>query len=318
MRFPGFMHRQPRSAAGWFAARRAGVDARRERRFQDWLAASPANVEEYALCEIAWEVSGTAARLLPSPRPVRRAALLRRAVVAGTLAVACAALMVWAWPSSAQEWSTGAGEQRTLLLADGSRLTLNTRTQVAVQLGRHERRVWLEAGEAYFEVARDAARPFIVRTAFGSARAVGTRFNVYFDRARLSVTTVEGRVLVAGTGGGAGVYVDAGRRAEVGGARPAPRVSDADIAGTLDWQAQRIESRDEALGNVLEEFSRYTPLPVRAATPQVAALRVTAVLRTGDLAALEATLRGAYGLRMDRGDGAYLVTQPAAASAPRP
>lgn len=304
--------RRPTSAAEWFALRHGGAGLRRERQFRAWLDASPRNAEDYALCEIAWEVSAGAAQALPEPRRVLRSATLgRRGMVGAVLAAALAGVVIGFWPAGTRTWSTGAGEQRTLLLEDGSHVTLNTRTRVEVRYTRRERALRLLEGEAFFEVAKDAGRPFTVRTALGSARAVGTRFNVYLEDARLAVTIEEGRVEVAGAGGGQGVLVDAGRCAELRRGMARANVARADLAAALDWRDQRIEVTNDSLGSVLRDFSRYTPLPVRAATPAIAALRVSAVLRTGDIAALEATLRGAYGLVVERQGDAYVVVRPA-------
>lgn len=304
--------RRPTCAAEWFALRRGGAGPRRERQFRAWLDASPRNAEDYALCEIAWKVSAGAAQALPEPRRVLRgAALGRRVLVGAVLAAALAGVVVGFWPAGTQAWSTGAGEQRTLLLEDGSHVTLNTRTRIEVHYTRRERALRLLEGAAFFEVAKDAARPSMVRTALGSARAVGTRFNIYLEDARLAVTTEEGRVEVAGAGGGQGVLVDAGRCAELRRGMAHASVARADLAAALDWRDQRIEVANDSLGSVLRDFSRYTPLPVQAATPAIAALRVSAVLRTGDIAALEATLQGAYGLAIERRDDAYVVVRPA-------
>ena len=307
-----FNWRRPATAAEWFAARRRATSARLERQFQAWLAAEPAHREDYALCEIAWEVSAVAAQEMPEPRrELHAGTVLRRRAAPVLLAAALAAITVWFWPASAQTWSTGAGEQRTLVLEDGSRVMLNTRTRIDVRFARHERAVRLVGGEAFFEVAKDAARPFTVRTPLGSVRAVGTRFNVYLEERRLAVTTEEGRVLVDSATAGNGVLVDAGRRAELAAGMVRARVEPADVAAALNWRTQRIEVDNESLENVLRDFSRYTPLPVRAATPAIAALRVSAVLRTGDVAALEATLQGAFGLHIERRSDAFMVVAPA-------
>jgi transmembrane sensor len=312
-----FGRRRPATAAEWFAVRCGGTNPRLEQRFQAWLAADPARREDYALCEIAWEVSAPAARSLPEPhRAAREGVLLRRQALAAACAVALAVVVIMLWPAAGQSWSTGAGEQRTLQLDDGSHVMLNTRTRLDVRFTRNERTVRLIMGEAFFDVAKDANRPFVVRTPLGSARAIGTRFDVYLEERRFAVTTAEGRVMVAAKGGTDGVVVEAGRRAELRMGMRRAQVGPADVAAALNWQAQRIEVANDSLGNVLRDFSRYTSLPVRAATPAVAALRVTAVLRTGDIAALEATLRGAYGLEIERRSDAYLVVMPEAKSTP--
>lgn len=312
-----WFRRRPRSAAEWFAARQGGLDARRERRFQDWLAADPAHAEDYALCEIAWAVSRDAAAGLPVPQPARTHRRLQRRLAAVAAVAAAAGLAILLWPAAAPQWSTGPGEQRALVLEDGSRVMLNTRTRIEARFARREREIVLVTGEAFFEVAKDPARPFIVRTALGSARAVGTRFNVFYDARRLAVTTEEGRVMVAGPAAGE-VLVAAGRRAMLDATTTRVQVADTDVAATLNWMAQRIEADNQPLVQVLAEFSRYTPLPVRAATPEIGALRVSAVLRTGDIEALQAALNGAFGLDIERRADAFVVVAPPGRARPAP
>lgn len=301
--------KQPCTAAEWFAARLQPHDAELDRAFREWLAAEPANADDYALCEISWSLSSRAAREIPVPNVSRS----RRLLLAGAATLAAFAVgggIYLAWPVSAQEWTTGPGEQRTVLLQDGSRLNLNTRTRLRVTLTRNSRNIELEEGEAYFEVTKDASRPFTVRTALGSARAVGTHFNVYLRPSRLSVTTTEGRVLVSGSTRERGVYVDAGRQADLEAGSSTATVTAADPGSSLGWRKHRMEVNDVPLSQVLQEFSRYTALPVRAADPGVGALRVTAVLRTGDLGALETTLREAFGLTLQKDSAGYRVHDP--------
>jgi transmembrane sensor len=305
-----FRRKRPNTAAQWFAARLGGADSQIERRFHEWLKEDPAHAEEYALCEITWEVSHDAAKQSPEPssRPgAYRAALGRRSAVFAAAAAAAAGLAFWYWPPTPVVYATAPGEQRTVALDDGSRLTLNTRTRISVRLERHAREVVLEEGEAFFEVAKDASRPFTVRTPLGLARAVGTRFDVYLDRSRLSVTTQEGRVLVETGRAGSGVIVDAGRQAELRSGMTHAAVDAANLNAALGWLTHRLEVNDAPLADVLEDFSRYTSVPLRADTARIAALRVSAVLRTGDLDALRATLRGAFGLDIERRGGELVV-----------
>ena len=303
--------RRPTTAAEWFTARRGGSNPRLDRQFQAWLAKDGTHGEEYALCEIIWEVSGEAAHQVPEPRRLPHAAAsLHRRAAALAIAATAAGLVIWFWPSATQTWATAPGEQRTLLLEDGSSVTLNTRTRIAVRFTHREREIVLQGGEAYFDVARDSSRPFTVRTSLGSAHAVGTRFNVYLADRRLAVTTEEGRVLVANAATNSGVLVEAGRQAELRPGMPRAIVEPADLTATLNWLTRRLEVDDEPLGSVLEDFSRYTTTPIRADTPAIAALRVSAVLRTGDVAALEATLKGAFGLTLERRGSELVVAAP--------
>jgi transmembrane sensor len=305
--------KRPRTAAEWFAARRGGIDAKLDRQFRDWLQQDPAHGEEYALCEITWEVSHDAAKQMPEPskrRTARRTVPLRRAGAFAISAAAAAAVAVWFWPAATLAYATAPGEQRTVALQDGSRITLNTRTRIAVRFTRNAREVVLEQGEAFFEVSKNAARPFTVRTSLGSARAVGTRFDVYLEDRSLSVTTQEGEVQVDSVVPGNGVLVDAGRHAELRAGMTRAIVEPANLSAALGWLTRRLEVDNEPLGEVLKDFSRYTRMPLRADTPAIAALRVSAVLRGGDLEALQATLRGAFGLDVQQRGGELVVIDP--------
>jgi transmembrane sensor len=306
---------RPKTAAEWFAARRGGIDAKLDRQFRDWLAQDPAHGEEYALCEITWEVSHEAAKEMQEPHrrrpaggilPARRAA----AFALSAAAAAAAAITVWLWTAATLAYATAPGEQRTVTLQDGSRITLNTRTRITVHFTRRAREVALDRGEAFFEVAKNATRPFTVRTLLGSARAVGTRFDVYLEDRSLSVTTEEGEVQVDGVVPGNGVLVDAGRHAELRPGMTRALVEPANMSAALGWLTRRLEVDNEPLGEVLEDFSRYTAMPLRADTPAIAALRVSAVLSSGDLDALQATLRGAFGLDIQQRGGELVVLDP--------
>ncbi len=302
----------PKTGAQWFAARLRGSDSHLERQFQDWLAADPRHAEDYALCEITWEVARGAAGLVPMPvvGTARRSRVRRGALGSIALAVGLTGVAVWFWPGRTSTWTTAPGEQRTVILGDGSRVTLNTRTQLTARISWRAREVRLSEGEAFFEVVKDPARPFTVTTTLGSARALGTRFNVYLTAQGLAVTTEEGSVLVRNTGDGPGVTVDAGHRAQLRAGQIQADVSSADLHGALSWMSRQLDVNDEPLDAVLRDLSRYTEWPVRADTPAIGAVHVSAVLRTGDMTALTAMLRGAFGLDVEQRGDEWVVVDP--------
>jgi transmembrane sensor len=247
------------------------------------------------LCEAAWALGGDAARGLDvrvtreaaAPSRRRRRALLVAA--AASVAVVAGTLMLRQQEPEPVVWRTAPGEQRTVVLADGSRVTLNTRTTLEVRLGDDERALAMLEGEAYFAVAPDAERPFVVSTALGSARAVGTRFNVLLDADRVEVATEEGKVLVHAPGeADAAVLSTAGTRATVVRGVGRPSLDTADLARIQNWRERRLEFTSVPLDDVLREFSRYTARPVRAATPEIGRVQVSAVLKAGDVEALRA------------------------------
>ncbi|NHN37344.1 DUF4880 domain-containing protein [Pseudomaricurvus alcaniphilus] len=100
-----------------------------------------------------------------------------------------------------QTYTTGLGEQRTLMLDDGSTVIMNTSTELLVQLDNNLRRVELRRGEALFEVESQVSRPFVVEMDVGSGRATvvvtGTKFNVHKQPQQASVSLLEGNVMLA-------------------------------------------------------------------------------------------------------------------------
>ena len=303
---------EPVTAAEWFAVRRGPHDDEVERRFSAWLTSSAENFEAYALCELTWELAGTAAASLSSsqaPSPWYR----RRTVgaAAAALVLACVALgFVLFSPTRVTVWNTKPGEQRTLTLEDGSRVILNTRSIVEVRMGRSARDVRIVQGEAFFEVAHDRLRPFNVQTPLGTIRAVGTRFDVLLDEQRVEVVMEEGKVLVKSAApAGQEVAAVAGMRATLLAGSTRAALDSADLTRIENWRAHRVEFDRVPLSTALKEFSRYTALPIRVESPQIGQMSVSAVLQAGDVDALRATLKGAFGLRLIAKQNELVVVQ---------
>jgi transmembrane sensor len=210
-----------RQAADWVVRLRASDRPTHcEQLFADWLRESPVHVREYLRAVEVWEGLGhptaggrrsredlireadaeTVVELSAAPTfPVRteRGEFRWRRV---GFAVALAAIFGLAWLGWQQtaviEVTTGLGEQHSKVLPDHSVVELNTQSEIRVGFSAAERRVELIRGEAFFDVAKDPSRPFIVVTDLATARAIGTRFSVYRSQTGTIVTVAEGRVLV--------------------------------------------------------------------------------------------------------------------------
>ncbi len=182
--------------------------------FAQWRDADPANRAAFErLQSIVHQLRETRHR--PELRAIRDAALTqvhyrrqRIGLWSGALA-ASVAVMVAAGLLLNREFfgsvaspgplsvTTDVGQHRELTLPDGSTVTVGARSQISVQFSDSTRSLRLEGGEAYFTVAHEDARPFVVRAGEGSITAVGTEFNVQQIAGRVVVTVVEGRVQVA-------------------------------------------------------------------------------------------------------------------------
>lgn len=91
-------------------------------------------------------------------------------------------------------YKTGIGGQKTLSLADGSQIDLNTNTTIRISSNRSERKVWLDQGEAYFRIKHDETRPFLVLVGKRRITDLGTEFTVRRDAGRLRVAVLKGIV----------------------------------------------------------------------------------------------------------------------------
>ena len=163
------------------------------------------------------------------------------------------------------QYETAVSEQRDVLLADGSRITLNTDTALTVRYTASSRRVDLERGEAIFAVKHDVARPFEVVAGQTVTRALGTEFNVDRRSDRIRVSVIEGVVRVSAAGrDGAGKVtplvpaLTKGRSAEFQNDDDRIVEAAADLKRIQAWRARRLEFSDTPLPEALEEFNRYS------------------------------------------------------------
>jgi len=298
-------------AAAWVARRDTGpLDAEAAAEFDAWLATSPAHGEAFRRYSELWdEFDGLASR--PAVREAandRPGWLARRAVAAGIGLMLLAGVTYSALDrTSAPRLATAVGEQRSVTLADGSRVTLNTGTELVADLGEGSRRIRLAQGEALFEVAHDPDRPFIVESPYGTVRAVGTKFVVRVDEGRrLSVLVTEGKVIVArkdeGAGGkaSAGTPLGAGQELEaVGGKVEVARLDSDRLMRELAWRRGDVVFEGESLAEAVAEMQRYTERRI-VVDPKVAHYSVGGYFRTNDIDAFVGTLETVFPVRAER------------------
>lgn len=264
-------------AALW-AARLDGSEltAADRRALESWLAEAPAHralLSSY--CRLSAELEAQIPALQGAAQtPDERSGRPHRPRWIAPLALAAAAgLAIGLWlgrPSArALTFAAPAGQRQSFTLGDGTRVELNARTRLEVELGRTERRVRLAQGEAFFNVSKDPSRPFTVATPAGSVRVTGTTFDVKSDTdSDLDVTVVEGRVLVRpgdpeGSGPSAPWVLGPGDRLSARGDRVSKQsLSGDDLADTLAWRQGRIVFHGAALQDALAPFARYHGLTI--------------------------------------------------------
>lgn len=165
-------------------------------------------------------------------------------------------------PEAGRVYATGIGERKSVPLADGSRVDLNAATHLEAAFAPAERRVRLTRGEGFFNVAKDAARPFVIETPGGRVRVTGTSFNVLADPAGESeVAVVTGTVEVAS--GGVSLRLGPGERAILDARlgfvrRASPRAA----AEATAWREGRMVLDDTPLAEALARLARFHGMDV--------------------------------------------------------
>lgn len=205
--------------------------------------------------------------------------------------VAWAAWQQQPWQSWTADLHTATGEQRTLSLPDGTRITLNTASALNLAFTQAERKVRLVQGEVLISTASDTARPFVVETPQGSAQAMGTRFSVRLLADRSQVSVLEGAVRLAPHSSGERLLLQAGQAGAFATARLWPG-EPLDTSATA-WTHGMLVAKDMPLGALLAELGRYR-VGVLRCDPAVAQLSVSGAFSVRDtdasLALLQDTL----------------------------
>lgn len=310
-----------------------GVAEQERQEFLRWLRMSPRHVEEFLrAAEFQQRLKRLPRHLVPTvealkarghgnvvtlalppanaevPPPRRASPRLRWGWAAAMLmATAITFLLVAIDPFGregvAHAYATARGEQRSILLPDGSMVKLNSKTKIRVRYSGRERLVTLLAGELLADVAKDPERPF--RVAVGAARveAIGTRFNVYRKASGTVVTVVEGIVGVQGgrtsaLSEGAGLKVPAGAQVTVQHTGEVTAPVGVDTRRMTVWLERKLVFDGDALADVVTEVNRHNHPQIRIAEAALGNQRISGIFEANDPRTLTAFLQQVGGIRV--------------------
>ena len=296
------------AAADWLARlQRADVPTDERARFEQWMDESPAHAVAFARAEYAWE---RAARLRAAPRHWSKLSMRLSprywALAAAVAVIAAAGLFAWvAMPE--KTLVTGVGEHKSITLADGSRIDLNTASRVEVDFTERRRTVRLVEGEALFDIARDASRPFVVQAGETAIQVLGTEFNVRVRDQLVEVAVAKGLVAVdeVRVPAGGSVIVAPGSLNRVS-------MNQESVRRRLVWRDGGIELKGETLEQAVEEFNRYRERKLVVADPAIAGMRVGGRFQTDEAEKFLNALEGGFHVRaVESEDGrVYLFGHP--------
>lgn len=236
-------------------------------------------------------------------------------VTVGALPKQEAGLAVVAEQVDEQIYATRPHEWTRVTLADGSLVTLDGNTRMAVRLDEHRRDIRLVGGRALFKVAKDQGRPFVVKAGNRTITALGTLFDVRVTPRELRVTLAEGSVAVRPAAGGPRlpqqILKPSQQLVAVAGSAT-PLLRSVDIQNALAWAERQFFFEDEPLATAVEEINRNADLQI-IVDPSVADLRINGMFRVSDetafIEALKLTLP--IEVRPDR-QGRLIITRAGA------
>ena len=342
------------AAASWLLRIQDGFSQSEFREWRRWLTEDEAHAEAFDGVSAFWRVAdepgdlpwptdeelaadtydGNAALPLPEtlPRSGRRQRGLRQrvagrfwpAVAASIIAISLVGLLLaQRGGTDSSAYQTATAEHRTVMLQDGSSITLGAESYVLVAFDRETRRVELRSGEAYFRVAKDKlgkdrARPFVVAAGTRTIRALGTEFDINIGVRDIKVAVVEGRVRVERHPVSTGDPADAPRAPDIldlgsgdvldfGLAGDSVVVSNIDPRLSTSWLSGRLAYDGMPLESVIADVNRYTPTELIIGDEATKQLVFTGTIFSDDIDNWLAGLEDAFPLRLVPVDGERIL-----------
>ena len=271
-------------AAAWLARLRADEkhpdDARA---FRAWLAEDPRHAAVFEAVTEVWEVAGAAwtepaVSLSTSAAPTRRQALLAGA---GSLAAAGICFAFWQ-RAYAGVYETAIGEQKHVVLADGTQVFLDTDTRIHAAYDSQIRVVALERGRCNFHVMESDERPFVVDAAAQRIVAARTTFDVRRDGDEVCVVMLQGSGSIGSRDASTQrrEVLKPGERLVATNARA--RIDKPNLVPLLAWQTGQAAFDNETVTGAIREMNRYSVVKIEATDPAVANMRISGVYHVGD------------------------------------
>jgi transmembrane sensor len=300
--------------------------------FRSWLAADEKHARAFEGMTEIWDMTpavsaGEMPRVTVREERASRSPWVRAAAV---VIVCAAATFVGRWYWSDAGYTTEIGEQRIVNLQDGTRVSMNAGTRLAVDYSETERRIVLREGEAFFEVAHNLRAPFVVIAGDHRVIAVGTAFDVRQDPKRTAVTLVEGTVTVAPVSAasaleprrltgteqqqpkvddrrvapqsGSSFSLSPGQRLILAAARP-PQLDTPSVAVVTAWRRGEVILDETLLSDAVAEMNRYDRTPIVIDDARIAQLPVSGIYRTGDSRGFANIVARMYGLGVVQDEG---------------
>jgi len=281
------------AAAAWIARRECdGWSETDQARLEEWIGQSLDHRVAWLRLSTAWEQTRRLEAVNRVAGHVRAAKHVAgsqgkqwaRALPVAAAGMLCLVVVVWFWSTRDRSYHTDIGAVTAVSLPDGSRVTLNTDTEIQTQLTGARRHVQLVHGESYFQVAKDESRPFIVASDGSRIVAVGTEFGVRRDGDVVHVYVIEGRVRIepdTEDSGRRAVQLVAGDKADILGSDVIVHSASVDeVERLLSWRQGFLFFDKTTLAEAAAEFNRYNRRKILIEDPSISAIRISGYFRT--------------------------------------
>jgi transmembrane sensor len=344
----------------WFVLHRAGdLTAAQRQQFIDWLCESPAHAHEYvALAGFMQDLQQAASQnttpadvlitraraeadedvvhpIFPNAASVQATDRSSSRSIGTHVWTALAAVMAtiavliaggW-WFHERDHYQTAHAEQRSWRMSDGSTVHLNSSSEIRVHFDKRQRRIELVRGQALFQVAKDAQRPFWVYAGDTAVKAVGTEFDVYRQPGRTLISVLEGRVAVwrlpddvfeharraLDTDASDGMrqligQLDADQQAMISG--PSAEISQrgGTVRKTVAWLQRQVVFDHDPLGSAIEEFNRYAERRIRVDGAELRSTEISGIFSAYDAESFLRFLERQPDIRVERGSEEIVVS----------
>jgi transmembrane sensor len=313
-------------AVAWLARLRGPTNAADHAAFEDWYCADPRHADIYDALLDNWDATE---QLPPSKLDDDRSrGSATRAVLVGLLAASVIAIIgagLWALrpdvdqknaspqlasrhPEERRE--TAPGHIETILLPDGSRVTLDTVSRIDIAYSGTVRRIRLISGRARFAVAHGDPRPFIVTAGAQDVVAHGTLFDIFLQDEKAAIALIEGRIEVRRTDhDGPSRFLAPGEVMRVERSGPLPR-PEPDRSAIQDWPSGMQRFTDAPLETVAAACNRYAAHGRIIVTGPLASKRFSGTLDVRDTRAAAQLLASAMGAKIEvAADGAMRLIE---------
>ncbi|WP_162131409.1 FecR family protein [Gayadomonas joobiniege] len=252
-------------------------------------------------------------------------------VMATAASIMFVAVVAWLFPDKnihTETFATLVGEQKRIELTDGSVLHLDTNSRIRVLFNDEQRDLFLQQGQAYFDVAKDKQRPFRVYAGNGRVEAIGTEFSVELAEGALKLLVTEGVVAVAKS-----LSLDDEKRFEyvtLGAVNAGNRynlleslkladlkhnfnqrieaVNEAELAEGSAWVSGALVFDNEPLSLVVEKINKYSTKPLLIKDPNIANLKIGGRFNVGDLDAFLNLLEAGFSVKVEQFSNEYVLT----------